>query len=183
MKTHCRLFRMYFNLYQWARAKSVHLCSVCCSRRRHVDAAVPNNSMHVLNELFYQRVISRGLWPPHSPDLSPRFLLMGLSEKCGLCESSTHDCWAENKHHNSHSSHQYCHAPQSFTKSGKTNTLLYSRKRMSFPTFIVTPKVCLLKIKANISTNLCDTLLSFKFSNWYFYGHLNFDVRDFKITL
>jgi hypothetical protein len=30
-----------------------------------------NNSMKLLNEIFGERVISRNLWPPRSPDLTP----------------------------------------------------------------------------------------------------------------
>ncbi|PSN41908.1 hypothetical protein C0J52_06823 [Blattella germanica] len=38
------------------------------------DNATPhtsNKSLKVLNELFGERIISKGLWPPRSPDLTP----------------------------------------------------------------------------------------------------------------
>lgn len=62
------------------------------------------------------------------------------------------------------------------------NTLSYSQNRTSCWTFIVTPKIWLLKIKANVSIDLCNTLILCKFSNWRIYGQLKFYVRVFKLT-
>jgi hypothetical protein len=40
-----------------------------------------NNSRKPLNEIFGERVISRNLWPPRSPDLTPRdFYLWGAAK-------------------------------------------------------------------------------------------------------
>ena len=44
-------------------------------------AHTANNSMKLLNEIFGERVISRNLWPPHSPDLTPPdFYLWGVAK-------------------------------------------------------------------------------------------------------
>jgi hypothetical protein len=49
----------------------------------NATAHTANNSMVALDEVFGERVISRGLWPPRSPDLNPcDFYLWGtLKEK------------------------------------------------------------------------------------------------------
>jgi hypothetical protein len=49
----------------------------------NATAHTANNSMVALHEVFGERVISRGLWPPRSPDLNPcDFYLWGtLKEK------------------------------------------------------------------------------------------------------
>ena len=47
----------------------------------HQDGATchsSNETMHFLREFFGERIISKGLWPPRSPDLSfPDFFLWG----------------------------------------------------------------------------------------------------------
>ncbi len=44
--------------------------------------------MQFLNEFLGGRIISRPLWPPHSPDLTPppphQFLFIDLSQRQGL---------------------------------------------------------------------------------------------------
>jgi hypothetical protein len=44
-------------------------------------AHTPNNATKLLNEIFGERVISRNLWPPQSPDLTPSdFYLWGAAK-------------------------------------------------------------------------------------------------------
>jgi hypothetical protein len=44
-------------------------------------AHTANNSMKLLNEIFGERVISRKLWPPRTPDLTPPdFYLLGAAK-------------------------------------------------------------------------------------------------------
>jgi hypothetical protein len=44
-------------------------------------AHTANNSMKLLNEIFGEHVISRNLWPPRSPDLTPPgFYLWGAAK-------------------------------------------------------------------------------------------------------
>jgi len=35
-----------------------------------------NNSMHCLHSVFGDRITSKGLWPPHLPDLNPYYFHM-----------------------------------------------------------------------------------------------------------
>jgi hypothetical protein len=45
-----------------------------------------NNSLKLLNEIFGERVISRNLWPPCSPDLTPPdFYLWGAAKSAVYC--------------------------------------------------------------------------------------------------
>ncbi|GBN51466.1 hypothetical protein AVEN_22089-1 [Araneus ventricosus] len=43
----------------------------CWFQQDGATCHISNNTIHLLNEFFDQRIVSRGLWPPRSPDLSP----------------------------------------------------------------------------------------------------------------
>ena len=43
----------------------------CFFQQDNVTAHTSNHTLKFLNELFGERIISKGLWPPLSPDLSP----------------------------------------------------------------------------------------------------------------
>jgi hypothetical protein len=50
-------------------------------------AHTANNSMKLLNEIFGERVISRKLWPPRSPDPTPPdFYLWGAGKSAVCCD-------------------------------------------------------------------------------------------------
>jgi hypothetical protein len=48
------------------------------------NAHTANNCMELLNEIFGERVISRNLWPPLSPDLTPSHFYLWTAEKSAL---------------------------------------------------------------------------------------------------
>jgi hypothetical protein len=48
-------------------------------------AHTANNSMEPLNEIFGERVISRNLWPPRSPDLTPPDFYLWGAAKFAVC--------------------------------------------------------------------------------------------------
>jgi hypothetical protein len=50
-------------------------------------AHTANNSMKLLNEIFGEHVISRNLWPPYLPDLTPpEFYLWGAAKSAVYCD-------------------------------------------------------------------------------------------------
>jgi hypothetical protein len=46
--------------------------------------------MKLLNEIFGERVISRNLWPPHSPDLTPPDFYLWRATKSALYRDRPH---------------------------------------------------------------------------------------------
>jgi hypothetical protein len=51
------------------------------SQQDGATAHTANNSMKLVNEIFGERVISRNLWPPRSPDFTPTdFYLWGAAK-------------------------------------------------------------------------------------------------------
>lgn len=98
-----------------------------------------NNTMHLSNAFFDQHVISPELWPPRLPDFSPfDFSLWGYLKTMVMLIVNTQ---LHKLKTNTAAVISNCHARQNLPKSGKTNTLLYLRKRTSFPTFILIPKI------------------------------------------
>ena len=48
-------------------------------------------SMALLDDVFADRIISKTIWPPRSPDLSaPDFFSLGCDEKLSVFEQSPH---------------------------------------------------------------------------------------------
>jgi hypothetical protein len=57
-------------------------------RFQHDGAAAhtANNSMKLMNEIFGERVISRNVWPPRSPDVTPpEFYVWGAAKSAVYC--------------------------------------------------------------------------------------------------
>jgi hypothetical protein len=52
-----------------------------------------NETMTLLKQFLDDRIISKNLWPPRSPDLTPpRFFLVVLPERDSLQEKSSYSC-------------------------------------------------------------------------------------------
>jgi hypothetical protein len=49
----------------------------CWFQQDGATAHTTNSTMQMLSEFFGGRIISRNLWPPRSPDLSPPDLYLG----------------------------------------------------------------------------------------------------------
>jgi hypothetical protein len=49
-------------------------------------------SMALLDDVFADRIVSKTIWPPRSPDLSPpNFFPLGCDEKLSVFEQSPHN--------------------------------------------------------------------------------------------
>jgi hypothetical protein len=65
--------------------------------------------MAYLEPVFPGRLISKRLWPPRSPDLSPRLLFMGASQGYCVFKSSTHTARASGQHSAHYGQDINCH--------------------------------------------------------------------------
>jgi hypothetical protein len=55
-------------------------------------ASIAHMSMALLDDVFVDGIISKTIWPPRSPDLSPPdFFSLGCDEKLSVLEQSPHD--------------------------------------------------------------------------------------------
>jgi hypothetical protein len=53
-------------------------------------AHTANNSMKLLNEIFGERVVSRNVWPPRSPDLTPPDFYLWEAAKSAVYRDRPH---------------------------------------------------------------------------------------------
>jgi len=61
-------------------------------------------SMALLDDVFADRISSKTIWPPRSPDLSlSHFFSLGCNEKLTVFQQSPHNWWFEDGHHRIHS--------------------------------------------------------------------------------
>ena len=69
----------------------------CLFQQDNATAHMSNKSLKVLNELFRERIISKGLWPPRSPDLTPPdFFFWGVA-KSNVYKNNWTEGWNKEK--------------------------------------------------------------------------------------
>jgi hypothetical protein len=74
-KRYCSMF------YDFISLPEEYEITYSCFQQDGATAHTANNSMKLVNEIFGERVISRNLWPPRSPDLNPPdFYLWGAAK-------------------------------------------------------------------------------------------------------
>jgi hypothetical protein len=72
----------------------------CWIQQDGASSHTARSTMDTLHKLFGERIISKGLWPPRSPDLSPPdlFLWSFLKGQC-VQEQTTHNGGSEEEHY------------------------------------------------------------------------------------
>jgi len=95
-----------------------------------VTSHTSHASMAEIQSFFGDRVISKGLWPPRSPDL------MGISERESLPEQTTNHSRLESKYHRRNSGSNSGRTGKDFPKYGAPGSILSGRKWWSLPAHV-----------------------------------------------
>ena len=78
---------LYSAVKQWLKCNTGKVFNCLNQLLLTVVLSVEDDSMKLLNEIFGERVISRNLWPPRSPDLTPpHFHLWGAEKSAVYCD-------------------------------------------------------------------------------------------------
>jgi hypothetical protein len=62
-----------------------------CFQQDGAKAHTAHMSMALMDDVFVDRIISKTIWPPRSPDLSPPDFSLGCDEKLSVFEQSPHN--------------------------------------------------------------------------------------------
>ena len=94
-------------------------------------------SMAEIQSFFGDRVISKGLWPHRSPDLTPpHYFLLGISERKSLPKQTTNHRRLESKHQQRNSGSDSGRTGKDFPKYTAPVSILSGRKWWPLPAHV-----------------------------------------------